>query len=338
MGHVNRLSRRAFVGGAGASVVGLATFTGCSLIPAALKQAKMPRIGVLLPSPDAVDPSSRSAILDGLREAGWIEGQTIWIEWRSAEGYFDRLPALAAELVGLPVALIATVSTNATAAAKQATSIIPIVFCSNGDPVGSGFVQSLARPGGNLTGTTQVSTTIAGKRLSLLKELLPALVKVAFIQDLSGWIGALEVEEIQTAALQLGVQIEIFDVRAEADLAAAFDAATHGQADALLMGGQHPEVDRRVTELVERERLPVMYPRITEVQAGGLLSYAPNQDALKRRAAAYHVDKILRGAKPADLPVEQPTTIELAVNQTTAKSLGLTLPPAFVAQVTEWVE
>jgi ABC-type uncharacterized transport system substrate-binding protein len=334
-----RLSRRAFVSGAiglGVSAVGLAGSAGCDLSPTTPKQSRIPRIGVLSPGPEVTDPSSRPAIRDGLREAGWIEGQTITIEWRSAEGDFDRFPALAAELVGLPVELIATVSSPATAAAKQATSTIPIVFCGNGDPVGSGFVQSLARPGGNLTGTTQIATVLAGKRLSLLKELLPGLTRVAFMQDLSG-SGAFQVDKTQAAAGQLGLEINVLDVRAEAALGPAVAAATNWQAGALLVGGMHHELDQQVIQLAARERLPTLYQRNSEVEAGGLLSYGPNYDELKRRAAAYHVDRILRGANPADLPVQQPTAFELAVNQTTARSLGLTLPPAFAAQVTEWI-
>jgi hypothetical protein len=187
------LLRRAL--GLGASAIGIATFTACSFMFAAPKQARMPRIGVLLPGPDLSDPSSPLAIRDGLREAGWIAGQTITVEWRSAEGDFDRMPFLAAELVSMPVELIATVSSPATAAAKQATSTIPIVFCSNGDPVGDGFVHSLAHPGGNLTGTTQAPTVIPGKRLSLLKELLPGLVRVVVMPTPCGPRGDLQEAE-----------------------------------------------------------------------------------------------------------------------------------------------
>jgi putative ABC transport system substrate-binding protein len=312
--------------------------TSCNVLSTAPGQTKIPRIGVLLPSTDAADPSSRPAIRDGLRDAGWIEGRTITIDWRSAEDVPDRLPGLAAELVGVPVELIATVSSPATAAAKQSTSTIPIVFCSNGDPIGSGFVQSLARPGGNLTGTTQISTIIAGKRLSVVKELLPALVRVAVMPDLSGGKRiALQIDEIQAAARPLGVEINVLDVRTDADLESAFAEAKHWQAGALLVGGMLQQRDRQVAQLAARERLPVLYQRNSAVEAGGLLSYGPNQDELKRRAAAYHVDKILRGAKPADLPVEQPSVFDLVVNVSTARALGLTLPSSFAAQVTEWV-
>jgi putative ABC transport system substrate-binding protein len=335
-----RLSRRAFAGGVvglGVSAAGLVTVAGCSLLPSTSKTVRTPLIGVLLPGPDVTDPSSRPAIRDGLREAGWIEGQTITIEWRSAEGDFDRLPGLAAELVALPVDLIATVSSPATAAAKKATSTIPIVFCGNGDPVSSGFVQSLAQPGGNLTGTTQVSTALAGKRLSLLKELVHGLTRVAFMTDLGGPGGPLQAEELRTAAGELRVEINILDVRAESDLEPTFAVATNWHADALLVGGAHHELDQEVIQLAMRNLLPALYSRNAEVEAGGLLSYGPRTGELVRRAAAYHVDRILRGAKPSELPVEQPTVFELTLNQTTALTLGLTIPTSFAAQVTAWV-
>jgi putative ABC transport system substrate-binding protein len=345
---MKRLSRRAFVGGAGASVLGFATFTGCGLIPAASTSApRIPRIGALSPDPSIATPVEWTGFRDGLAHAGWIEGRTITIEWRSADGDVDRLSRLAAELFALPVDLIATLSTPATVAAKQATSTVPIVFCGIGDPVARGFVQSLARPGGNLTGTTQsVGQAFWSKRLSLLKELLPALSRVAFMQDQTGVrstqalldLPGTQLEELRTAAPQLNLEINLLDVPSEADLEPAFTAARNWQAGALLVGGNIHELDQPIMRLAARERLPALYSFSSQVEAGGLLSYGPNVGELFRRAAAYHVDKILRGSNPADLPVEQPTIFELAVNQTTAKTLGLTLPPAFAAQVTEWIQ
>jgi ABC-type uncharacterized transport system substrate-binding protein len=213
------LSRRLLLRSAaafGLSAVGLAAFSGCGLIPAQPAHARIPRIGTLAPAPGTEQWDPFRA---GLREAGWIEGETITIEWRSAEGDFDRLPALAAELVALPVDLIVTMSSPATLAARNATSAIPIVFSGNGDPVASGFVQSLAHPGGNVTGTTQVSTALAGKRLSVLKELLPGLARVTFMEDLAtASPGNSQVVEIQAAALQLGIEVNIADVRVEGHL------------------------------------------------------------------------------------------------------------------------
>jgi len=345
-----RLSRRAFVGRAGASVIGLATFTGCSVLPApaASKPARIPRIGALSPNPDDADPVEWAGFRDGLAKAGWIDGQTISVEWRFADGHLDRLPGLAAELVALPVDLIATLSTAATAAAIQATSSVPVVFCGIGDPVARGFVQSLARPGGNLTGTTQsVGQAFWGKRLSLLKELLPALSRVAFIDDQTG-VGSTQsllgrpsaqFDQLRTAAPQLNLEINLLDVSSESDLEPAFTAARNWRAGALLVSGNNAlhELDQPIMRLAARERLPALYTFSSQVEAGGLLSYGPNVSELFRRAAAYHIDKILRGANPAELPVEQPTAFDLAINRTTARTLGLTLPPAFAAQVTQWV-
>jgi putative tryptophan/tyrosine transport system substrate-binding protein len=335
---VTGVSRRAVVGGAvglAASATALAVFTGRCIMKAESRHPGIPRIGGLAPGPQWEWEPFR----DGLRDAGWIEGRTISIEWRSAEGDFGRFPGLAAELVSVPVQLIATISSPATLAAKQATSTIPIVFCGNGDPVAAGLVQSLARPGGNLTGTTQLSTGLAGKRLSLLKELLPGLSRVAFIQSLDpASNGDLQAMEIQAAAVPLGITIKLLDVRVEADLEPAFAAASSWPADALQVGGAHHELDRQVIRLAGRERLPALYGRTSEVEAGGLLSYATQSGWTARRAASNHVDKILRGAKPAELPVEQPTAFDLAVNQSAAQALGLSIPPTFAAQVTEWVE
>jgi putative ABC transport system substrate-binding protein len=290
-----------------------------------------------------------TAFREGLAAAGWVEGQNIAIEWRSAEGDRERVPGLAAELVSLSVDLIATISDQATAVAKQATSTIPIVFCGIGDPVGSGLVQSFARPGGNLTGTTQyVGARSTSKRLGLLKELVPGLARVGYLQNLTGQgskqavfsVPDATIADVQSGADQLGMQVNFLDVPTAADLEPAFEAATSWRADALLVGGSSllHELDAEVMRLAARERLPAIYLFTEQVRAGGLLSYGPNLHDLFRRAAVDFVDKILRGANPADLPVEQPTAIDLAFNRTTAQALGLTnTPPAFAAQVTEWI-
>jgi putative ABC transport system substrate-binding protein len=317
------------------TTVGLVTFTGCSIISAAPDKPGIPRIGVLTPDARWWDSFRRS-----LSEAGWNEGQGVIVEWRSAEAEVDRLPGLAVELVRLPVDLIATVSSEATLAAQQATRSIPIVFLGISDPVGTGLVQSLARPGGNVTGTTQsVGRNLLSKKLSLLTELLPGLARVVFMQNFSS-PATFQAEDAETAADQLGIDVKLLDVRADADLELAFATARSWQAGALMVGGDVVLRTRhqRIVELAAHERLPAIYNESTQVERGGLLSYGPNMDELIRRAATYHVDRILRGARPADLPVEQATTFDLAVNLTTAQALGLRIPPAFAAQVTQWIQ
>ncbi|HET8562653.1 MAG TPA: ABC transporter substrate-binding protein [Candidatus Binatia bacterium] len=293
----------------------------------AQQPAKVPQVGFL----SSVSPSSISArseaFRQGLRELEYVEGKNIVIDWRFAEGKADRLPALTAELVRLKVNVIVTAGPGVTRAAKEATSMIPIVMTQDGDPVGNGFVTSLARPGGSITGLSTVAPEISGKQLELLKEIVPKLSRVAVLGTSSRPGNAQALRETELAAEALGVQLQYLDVLDPNDSETAFRAATKGRADAVVVLGS-PVLTSQRTQLVEiavKSRLPAMYYRREYVEDGGLMSYGVSYTDLDRRAATY-VDKILKGAKPADLPVEQPTKFELVINLRTAKQIGLTIP------------
>jgi putative ABC transport system substrate-binding protein len=336
-----RVSRRAFVGGlAGLAVStgGLVLLGGCGVSRAGSTHEKVPAIGVLTSS--SIEEPQWAGFHQGLAEHGWRVDQNMTISWRQADNQLDLLKSLADELVGLPVDLLATSGSPATRAAQQATSTIPIVFCGIGDPVGSRIVQSLARPGGNATGTTQsvAGTALSGKRLSLLSELVPGLARIADLQNFGNSTAQATFAEHVAVAHQLGVQIEPFDVRAESDLEPAFTAASAWKAEGLLIGGDalFVTLNDRVVQLAARERLPAMFPN--KASGGGLISYGANLSKLYERAVAGYIDPILRGAKPDELPVEQATTFELVLNRATAQALGLTIPSDVAAQVTEWVE
>jgi putative tryptophan/tyrosine transport system substrate-binding protein len=293
----------------------------------AQQPAKVPRIGFLY----AVSPSSVSdrveAFRQGLRDLGYVEGKNIVIEWRYAEGKLDRLPALAAELVHLKVDVIVTGGTS-TRPAKEATSTIPIVMSNDSDPVGSGFVASLARPGGNITGLSTLAPEISGKRLELLKEIVPKLSRVAVFGTSTRPGNAQALRETELAAEAFGVQLQYLDVLGPKDIGTAFRAASKGRADVLLVLASPVFLVQRtqIADLAIKSRLPAIYDRREFVDDGGLMSYGTNLADLSRRAATY-VDKILKGAKPADLPVEQPTKFELVINLKAAKQIGLTIPP-----------
>jgi putative ABC transport system substrate-binding protein len=272
-----------------------------------------------------------------LKDLGWVEGQNIVIEWRFAGGRAERLPDLAAELVRLQVDLIVVPSTPPALAAKNATKTIPIVTVGVGDPVGLGLVASLARPGGNITGLTGVVTPeIAGKQLELLKEAVPKVSRVAVLWNPATPGNALALRETEIAARVLGVELQLLEARSLNDFDSAFAAMTAKRAGALLVLGDVMFVTHRIrlAELVAKSRLPAMYGLREYVEAGGLMSYGPIASELFRRAATY-VDKILKGAKPADLPVEQPTRFELVVNLKTAKALGLTIPQSVLIRADE---
>jgi len=269
------------------------------------------------------------AFRQGLRELGYVEGKNIVIEWRSAEGKRDRLPSLAAELVRLKVDIIVTAGPPATRSAKKATVTIPIVFAQDGDPVASGFVASLARPGGNITGLSTLAPELSGKRLELLKEIVPRLSRVAVLGNSTNPANAQVLKETELAAGVFGVKLQYLDVLDPKDIETAFRAASKGRADAVLMtvsGGVVLSQRTQVVELAAKSRLPAMYIIREYVETGGLMSYGVSLIDLDRRAATY-VDKILKGAKPADLPVEQPTKFEFIINLTAAKQIGLTIPP-----------
>ena len=279
-----------------------------------------------------------AAFAQRLSEVGWIEGHNVAIEYRWAEGRTERLAEFAAEFVRLKVDVIVTSATPPVIAAKQATSVIPIVFAAVGDPVGTGLVNSLARPGGNATGLSIQATDLAGKRLELLHEVVPGLRRLAIMANPGAPPAVLEMAETQTTARALGLEVVASEIRRPEDIAAAFEAFK-GRAEALYVCND-PLVTTnrtRINTLASGMRLPTMYNVREFVEAGGLMSYGPNFLDLFRRAADF-ADKILRGAKPSDIPVEQPTKFELVINLKTAKALGLTVPPTMLARADEVIE
>jgi len=296
-------------------------------VPSAEAQqpTKIPRIGYLGSS----SGSGRvEAFRQGLRELGYVEGKNIAIEWRHHEGKLDRLAALAAELVRLKVDIIITAGSPATRAAKEVTTTIPIVMTQVGDPVGSGFVASLARPGGNITGLSTLAPELSGKRLELLKEIIPRLSRVAVFGTSTSPDNAQMLKEVKPAAKAFGVKLQYLEVLDSKDIETAFRAAGKERADAVLMLAEGGVTSRHRTEIADlavKSRLPVIYSGRAFVEAGGLMTYGVNNTDLDRRAAVY-VDKILKGRKPADLPVEQPVKFEFIVNLTAAKRIGLTIP------------
>jgi putative ABC transport system substrate-binding protein len=303
-------------------------------LPAQAQQAtKIPRVGLLYAS--AVGNSNRiEAFRQGLRELGYVEGKDIVIEYRYAETKLDRLPALATELVRLKVDVIVTGGGANTRAANEATATIPIVMAQDIDPVGNGFVASLARPGGNITGLSRVAPELSGKQLELLKETVPRLSRVAVFGASTTTPGNVEIRrEIELAAVALGVKFQFLEVLSGKDIETAFREASKGRADAGLVSGGPVLNSRRtqIADLAVKNRLPAIYNRRDYVEDGGLMSYGVNFTDLDRRAATY-VDKILKGAKPADLPVEQPIKFEFIINLKAAKQIGLTIPPNVLAR------
>jgi putative tryptophan/tyrosine transport system substrate-binding protein len=293
---------------------------------------KIPRIGFLWAS-RGPSPGARAGIHQGLRNLGYIDGQNVTIEYRYAEGKFERLPVLAAELVRLNVDVIVTGGSTATRAAKEATSTIPIVMTNDNDPVASGFVASLARPGGNITGLSTLRPEISGKRLELLKETVPGLSRVAVFGASDNPGNPQALSEAELAASALKIQLQYLDIRSPKDIEPAFQEARKGRAEGVLeLGGPLLNVHRTaLVNLAAKSRLPTMWVRRSFVEAGGLMCYGVDPDDLARRAASY-VDKILKGAKPADLPVEQPMKFEFVINLKTAKQIGLTIPPNVLAR------
>ena len=292
---------------------------------------KIPRIGVLSPTTPLIDHIE--AFRQGLRELGYVEGKNIVIEHRYAEGKENRLAELLAELVRLEVDVIITPGTRATQAAKKATQTVPIVMTQAGDPVAVGVVASLARPGGNITGLTQLSPELSGKRLELLKETFPKVARVAFLYDPSNQSNLLSLKEMQTAAQTLGLTIQSFEVRSAKDFDKTFSAMSKERVGALvaIRNAVNDPHAKRIVDLAGKNRLPAMYAGREYVEVGGLMSHGVNLTDSWRRAATY-VDKILKGTKPADVPVEQPTKFELVINLKTAKQIGLTIPPNVLAR------
>jgi putative ABC transport system substrate-binding protein len=317
----------------------IAAVTLCGVKADAQQPKKIPRIGVLLPwSPESgVSLSFLQAFRQGLHELGYAEGQNLAIEYRYAEGLLGRNPNLVAELVGLKVDIIVTSAGPQALAAKQATATIPIVFTQVLDPVAEGLVGSLARPGKNITGLSQGGSDLAGKRLELLKEVFPKISLVALLLRTAGsHASAARLKETQVAAKGMGVQLQLLEVGSPDDLEGAFRAATTARAGALIVI-QTAFINThraRIVELATKSRLPTMFEERTHVESGGLMSYGPSFFDLQRRAATY-VDKILKGAKPADLPVEQPTKFEFVINLKTAKQIGATIEPNVLARATK---
>jgi len=305
-----------------------------AIIARAQQPKKVFRIGYLgFGSIRGRNPQRIEAFRQGLRQLGYLEGKDIAIEYRYGEGKLDRLSELAAELVRLKVDVIVTAGPAPTRAAKAASSTIPIVMLQDADPVGNGFVASLARPGGNITGLSTLRPEISGKQLELLKETVPKVSQVAVFGTSTIPGHALQLREIGLAAGAFNIQLQYLDVLGSKDFETAFRAAIKGHADAIIFLGSSllgPQ-RTRIFEFVVKNHLPAIYPGENFVEAGGLMSYGVNLPDLNRRAAVY-VDKILKGAKPAELPVEQPTEFELVINLKTAKQIGLTIPPNILAR------
>ncbi|HWP60469.1 MAG TPA: ABC transporter substrate-binding protein [Candidatus Acidoferrales bacterium] len=302
-------------------------------LPAEAQQKRIPRIGVLLSGSSSSSAINTDALRQGLHELDYIDGQNISLEYRFAEGKLDRLSELAAELVRLNVNVIVTGGGPPTRAAKNATNSIPIVMIGISDPVALGFVTSLARPGGNMTGLSSIQTELGGKRLELLKETVPQLSRVAVLVNPGVPGYAVQMREVEVAAPALALQLQRLEVRGADDLVTAFSAISKRRASALtgLTNPTFNSLQVRIAELAVKNRLPTIYGNREFSELGGLMSYGPNYADSYRRAATF-VDKILKGAKPADLPVEQPTTFELVINLKTAKQMGLTIPPNVLAR------
>jgi len=328
------MDRRTFLAGTGAVLL------ASPRASEAQQAGKVPRIGYLR----STSPSDRPPLLDafrqGLRELGWVEGRNIVIDYRYAEGRFDRLPDLAAELVRLKVDIIVASPTPAAAAAKNATQTIPIVMIAVTDPVGLGLIASLARPGGNVTGLSySVGPEIIGKQLELLKETVPKVRRVAILSNPANPSQPLSIRELKVAARSLGVQLQLLEAQGPNEFDGAFAAMATERVGALVvMSDSMLNSHRtRLADLAARSRLPAAYGLRENVEAGGLVSYGPSVRDLFRRSATY-VDKILKGAKPADLPVERPTKFDLVINLKTVKALGLTIPQSLLGRADEVIQ
>ena len=304
----------------------------------AQQAGKLPTIGYLGATTAAAEKSRTDAFVQRLHELGWIERRTIAIEYRWGEGRDERFAEIAAEFIRLKVDVILSTGTAAALVSKQTTTVIPIVFGLAGDPLGTGLVASLARPGGNVTGLSNQAADLAGKRLEILRDLVPGFRRLAILANANYPGGVPEIREIQTAAVTLGLDVAPFEVRRAEDIAPAFDKIK-GRADTLYVVGDTlmNSIRTRIAILAVGARMPTMYVHRDYVEAGGLISYGANIQNLFRRAADY-VDKILRGAKAGDLPVEQPTKFDFAINLTTAKALGIEVPPMMLARADEVIE
>ena len=324
------MDRRTFIGGVAGGLL------AAPLGARAQQVGKVYHIGILEPIPAAQNAANLNALRKGLRDLGYVEGRNLVIEYRSADGSAERFPDLATELVRLKVDLIVTRGTPATNAAKSASETIPVVMAAM-RPLA--VVASLAQPSGNITGVTTFSTELTGKRIELLKELVPNLSRVALLHNMGNPAAPPEWEEVKTAARSLGLQSELLDVRSQGDLVRAFELAARQRVDALVIGadGLTQMHQQAIVDLLARNRLPAAYPAREFVEAGGLIAYAVNYPVLYFRFASF-VDKIFKGAKPGELPVEQPTNFELVINLKTAKALGLSIPQSILLRADEVIQ
>ena len=328
------MDRRTFVGAVAGALLTL------PLAVEAQQAGKVPRIGYLAQNSAELRQHLLAAFREGLHERGWVEDQNIVIDVRYADGKVDRFPTLVAELIRLKVDIIVTTSSETTWAAKNATQSIPIVMAASANALGEGLVTSLAHPGGNITGMTfVVGPEFAGKQLALLKEVVPAASRVAVLTNPTNRSHAAFAREVKVAARSLGAQLQVFEASSPDQLDSAFAAMTKERAAALLVLTDSMFVGQRqrIADLAAKSRLPAMYSQREFVVAGGLVSYGPSLADMFRRAAT-HVDKILRGAKPGDIPVEQPTKFELVINLKTAKALGITIPQSLLLRADEVIQ
>jgi len=325
------MDRRSFIGGIASGLLAV------PLASHSQQETRVYRVGILESTPAAQNAGNLDALRNGLRELGYAEGRNLVIEYRSSDGHAERFPDLATELVRLRVDMIVTRGTPAAQAAKNATATIPVVMATMGDPriVVAGF----ARPGGNVTGVTTFSTELTGKRIELLKDMVPNVSRIALLHNMGNPAAPPEWEEARIAARSLGVQAELLDVRSQDDLNRAFETAIRQQVNALLVGadGLTQMHQQTILALVLRSKLPATYPSRAFVEAGGLMAYAVNYPELYARVAQF-VGQILKGAKPGDLPVQQPAKLELVINLKTAKALGLTIPQSVLVRADEVIQ
>jgi ABC-type uncharacterized transport system substrate-binding protein len=326
------MNRRAFISFVGANIL------AGSLVVDAQQPTKARRIALLIGSSDSFVAPFIEIFRQALRALGYVEGGNIALEYRYADGNYDRLPVLATELVRLKVDVVVTEGTPPTRAAKQATTTIPIVMTVTGDPVAAGLVTNLARPGGNLTGASFFFPEIAAKRLQLLKEVIPALSRVTVVWNPSNAVHGPTVKAVEAAAKALGIDVQHVHIQAPADVDGALLAVSKRRESLVVLeDGMINVCSTRIAEVAARHRLPTIFGLTTFVEAGGLMAYGPNRPELWRRAATF-VDKILKGANPGDLPVEQPVRFDLVINVKTAQGLRLTIPPSVLVRADQLIE
>jgi putative ABC transport system substrate-binding protein len=332
------MDRRVFPGFATTVVVAVVVACGFSHVSAQARES-MPRVGILTPTSSAAAKPLWDAFREAMKELGYVDGKSVVYEYRSAEEQLDRLPQLAAELVKVPVKVMVVANTSGNLAAKKATTTIPIVMVGVGDPVRVGLVSNLGRPGGNITGFTNLTGQITAKRLQLLKELIPTATRIGAIGDPAGPNTLVQIQDAEAAARELKVQFRVFTVKEVAHLEPAFEAARSWRAQVLLRLAEplQTTLRARTIELAAKTRIPVMYTSRADVEAGGLIAYGVDPRETYKRAAAY-VDRILKGAKPGELPVQQPTKLELGVNLKTAAALNIKIPQAILVQSDEVIQ